>query len=188
MSIDKRYVWKGVSRMKRIAVIGCGGAGKSTFSQKLANILNIPVYHLDKLYWKPGWVESSKEEWDELIKKLVFKQEWIIDGNYSRTIDVRLKNADTIIFLNMPTYLCIYRIIKRRLMYRGKSRPDMNEGCKEKLHLDFVKWVYGYNRNIGPSILDKLRKYSNEKNIIILNKPAEVQSFIYKLKNNKSEI
>ncbi|HEY5588821.1 MAG TPA: AAA family ATPase, partial [Candidatus Paceibacterota bacterium] len=131
--------------MNKIAVIGCGGAGKSTFSRKLQEILDISVYHLDKLNWKPGWVPTPKDEWDDLMKSLVAKQKWIIDGNYGRTLDIRLENADTIIFLNMPTYLCIYRVIKRRLMYHGKSRPDMNKGCLEQLNWEFIKWVWNYN-------------------------------------------
>lgn len=111
--------------MDRIIVIGCGGAGKSTFSRKLSSKLDIPVYHLDKLFWNKGWVETPQEQFDSKIEKIVSKDKWIIDGNYIRTMDIRAKSADTIIFINMPTYLCLYRIFKRRLMYRGKSRPDM---------------------------------------------------------------
>ena len=171
--------------MKKVAVIGCGGAGKSTFSRILSEELNIPVYHLDRLNWKPGWVSTPKDEWDDVIDNLVSKEHWIIDGNYSRTLDIRLKNADTIIFLNMPMYLCIYRIVKRRFMYHGKSRPDMDEGCKEKLDMNFVKWVWGYNKNQKPRILDKLKKLSKEKNVIIFNNTSEVDKFIYDLKKHK---
>jgi len=168
--------------MKKIAVIGCGGAGKSTFSRILSEILNIPVYHLDKLNWKPGWVPTPKVEWNYLMKNLVSKEEWIIDGNYGSTLDIRLKNADTIIFLNMPMYLCIYRIVKRRFIYHGKSRPDMGEGCPEKLDINFVKWVWGYNKNKKQGILEKLNKLSIEKNVIILNSSSEMDKFIYDLR------
>lgn len=168
--------------MRKVAVIGCGGAGKSTFSRILSEVLNISVYHLDKLNWKPGWVPTPKDEWNNLMNSLVSKEEWIIDGNYGRTLDIRLKNADTIVFLNMPMYLCIYRIVKRRFMYNGKSRPDMNEGCPEKLDISFIKWVWGYNKNQKPIILEKLNKLSKEKNVIILNSSSEVDKFIYDLK------
>lgn len=170
--------------MKKVAVIGCGGAGKSTFSRKIAEILNIPVYHLDKLYWRPGWVPTPNDEWDYLIKNLVSKEKWIIDGNYGRTLDTRLENADTVIFFNINRYLCIYRIIKRRLMYNGITRPDMNEGCPEKLDLDFIKWVWGFNKNKKPEILSKLNKFSTQKNIIIFNNSCEADSFINDIKNN----
>jgi adenylate kinase family enzyme len=168
--------------MKKVAVIGCGGAGKSTFSRILSEVLNIPVYHLDKLNWKPGWIPTPKDEWDNLMKNLVSEEEWIIDGNYGRTLDTRLNNADTIVFLNMPMYLCIFRIVKRRFMYHGKSRPDMDEGCPEKLDINFIKWVWGYNKNQKPRILKKLNKLPNKKKVIIFNSSSEVDKFIHDLK------
>ncbi len=163
--------------MNKIAVIGSGGAGKSTLSRKLGEKLNIPVYHLDTLYWKPGWVETAREQWKEVVDNLVNRDSWIIDGNFSSTMDIRLKNADTIIFLSMPTYLCLYSIFKRRLMYSGRTRPDMNEGCKEKLDLEFVKWVWNYNKKVRPEIIEKLNECSKEKNIIILKNRAQVKKF-----------
>jgi len=168
--------------MNKIAVIGCGGAGKSTLSRTLSEMLNIPVYHLDKLNWKPGWIPTPKKEWDDLIKTLVSKKAWIIDGNYGRTLDIRLNNTDTIIFLNIPMYLCIYRVVKRKFMYHGKTRPDMDEGCPEKLDINFLKWIWGYNKNQKPRIIEKLKNLSNEKNVIILNSTSEVKRFIYDLK------
>lgn len=169
--------------MNKIAIIGCGGAGKSTFSRKLSKTLNIPLYHLDASFWKPGWIQTPKDEWEHFITNLVCEKQWIIDGNYGRTLDIRLKSADTIIFLNMPTYICLYRIIKRRFMYHNKSRPDMNEGCPEKLDLEFIKWVWNYKRNRAPEILEKLNKISSEKNIIIFNTPSEVNKFIANCRN-----
>lgn len=170
--------------MKKIAVIGCGGAGKSTFSCKLSEVLHIPVYHLDKLNWKPGWVPTPKEEFDATMKTLVSQKEWIIDGNYGRTLDLRLKSADTIVFLNMPRYQCVYRIVKRRWMYHGKPRPDVSEGCPEQLDLDFVRWVWGYDKNQKPRIIETLKRLSNEKKVIILNHSSEVDKFLCDLKNH----
>ncbi len=164
--------------MKKIAVIGCGGAGKSTFSRRLSAILKIPVYHLDKLYWKPGWVPMPREEWDNLIKDLVKKDKWIIDGNYGRTMDIRLNVADTVIFLNMPAYLCIYRVLKRRIIYRGRSRPDMGAGCPEKTDFTFLKWILQYKRNNKPAILRQLNELPPQKDVIILNKSKEMDEFL----------
>ena len=163
--------------MDRIIVIGCGGAGKSTFSRKLSSKLDIPVYHLDKLFWNKGWIETPQEQFDSKIKKIVSKDKWIIDGNYIRTMDIRAKSADTIIFINMPTYLCLYRIFKRRLMYRGKSRPDMADECPEGVDLEFFNWVLNYNRKIRPEIFKKLNLYK-EKNIIVLSGRKEVKKFL----------
>ncbi|MEN8076607.1 DNA topology modulation protein [Clostridioides difficile] len=163
--------------MKKIIVIGCGGAGKSTFSRKISKKLNIPVYHLDKIFWNKGWIETQREKFDNDVKEILTKDKWIIDGNYLRTLDMRAEKADTIIFINMPTYLCLYRIIKRRLMYIGKSRPDMAEGCPEGIDFDFFKWVLTYNKKIRPNILTKLKSYKDKK-IIIFNNRKDIKDFI----------
>lgn len=163
--------------MDKIIVIGCGGAGKSTFSRKLSNKLDIPVYHLDKLFWNKGWIETLQKEFNKKIKEVISKDKWIIDGNYIKTIDIRAKDADTIIFINMPTYICLYRIFKRRFMYRGKSRPDMADGCPEGIDIEFFKWVLSYNKKIRPEILKKLSLYK-EKNIVVLNGRKEVKKFL----------
>ena len=152
--------------MERVVLIGCGGAGKSTLSRKISEKLNLPIYHLDKIFWNEGWVETPKDEFDKELKEIVNKDKWIIDGNYLRTLDMRVKRADTVIFLNMPTYLCTYRIIKRRFMYRGVSRPDIAEGCPEGIDLEFFSWVLKYNKDVRPEVLDTLSKYK-DKNIII---------------------
>ena len=166
--------------MKRVIVIGCGGAGKSTFSRNLSDKLDIPVYHLDKLFWNRGWISTPQDEFDNKIQELANRDKWIIDGNYIRTFDMRAERADTIIFINMPTYVCFYRVIKRRVMYKDKSRPDMAEGCPEGIDFEFFKWVLTYNKKIRPRILEKLKKY-NDKTVIILNSEKEVKDFIEKL-------
>jgi|LGVE01.1.fsa_nt_gb adenylate kinase family enzyme len=166
--------------MKKIAIIGCSGSGKSTLSIKLNEIFEIPVYHLDTLYWKPNWVETPRDEWDELQKELVKKETWIIDGNYNRTLKIRTDEADTIIMLDMPRRLCIYRVIKRFFKYRNSSRLDMNEGCREKLDLPFLKWVWSYNTNNRPKVIEILNK-NKDKEIVILKKTKDVRNFINKL-------
>ena len=165
--------------MKRVIVIGCGGAGKSTFSRNLSDKLDIPVYHLDKLFWNRGWISTPQDEFDNKIQELANRDKWIIDGNYIRTFDMRAERADTIIFINMPTYVCFYRVIKRRVMYKDKSRPDMAEGCPEGIDFEFFKWVLTYNKKIRPKILEKVKKY-NDKTVIILNSEKEVKDFIEK--------
>ena len=165
--------------MEKIIIIGCGGAGKSTLAWKLGRILDIQVYHLDALYWKPGWVMTSKDEWETLIKQLIEKDAWILDGNYGSTIDLRTHAADTIIFLDYSTPRCLYGVFKRRIMYNGKTRPDMNEGCPERLDWDFIKWVARYKREKAPGILAKLEGFKLQgKEIYHFTNPRETEEFI----------
>lgn len=158
-------------------IIGCGGAGKSTLAQQLGKKLGIKVYHLDSLFWKPGWVPTEREEFIQMQKEMMDEDEWIIDGNYGGTMDIRLEQADTIIFLHYSTIRCLYGIVKRRLQYHGKTRPDMGEGCPERLDWEFVKWVAGYNRKKAPLVLEKLRKFC-DKEILIFPCPSSVKTFL----------
>jgi len=99
--------------MKRIAVVGSSGAGKSTLASQLAQRLNLPLYHLDAFYWKPGWTETPKQEWEAVHAELIARAAWVIDGNYGGTMDGRLAAADAIIFMNYPRMLCLWRPISR---------------------------------------------------------------------------
>ena len=166
--------------MKKIAIIGCSGSGKSTLSIKLNEILKIPVYHLDTLNWKPTWVATPRDERDELQKELVKRETWIIDGNYNRTLKIRIDEADTVIMLDIPRIICIYRVIKRFFMYRNSSRPDMNEGCKEKIDIPFLKWVWNYNKVSRPNVIEMLDNIY-DKEIIRFRNQKDIRNFLKKL-------
>ena len=164
--------------MKRIALIGSGGSGKSTLAQRLGEKLNIEVYHLDALFWKPNWTPKPKEEQRKMQNELVKKEEWIIDGNYNGTMDIRLNAVDTVIFVDISRVICIYRVFKRMIQYRGKSRPDMAEGVNERLDFNFLKWVWDYPKTMKPAVLLKLEQLPNDKEVIILKTRREVQLFL----------
>ncbi|EIM08432.1 topology modulation protein [Planococcus antarcticus DSM 14505] len=164
--------------MKKIALIGSGGSGKSTLARKLGMKLNVEVYHLDALLWKPNWQPTSKEEQRKIQMELVKKEEWIIDGNYNGTMDIRLREADTIIFLDFSRVLCTYRALKRMIQYRNRKRPDMAEGVKERFDLNFMKWIWNYPKKIRPVVLKRFEGLPNDKVIIILKSPKEAQHFL----------
>ncbi|RNF41217.1 DNA topology modulation protein [Planococcus salinus] len=164
--------------MKRIALIGSGGSGKSTLAREMGSKLNIEVYHLDALFWKPNWQPTSKEEQRKVQHQLVKKAEWIIDGNYNGTMDIRLNAADTVIFLDFNRTLCTYRALKRMVQYRNRKRPDMAEGVEERFDLNFIKWIWNYPKTIRPIVLQRLEKLPKDKAIIILKSPKEAQHFL----------
>ena len=130
---------------KRILLIGCGGSGKSTLARTLGKKTGLPVVHLDQIYWTPGWQPLSREEFDEKLTAELKKPEWIIDGNFDRTIPLRLEYCDAVIFLDLPRLVCLFGVIRRVLLSYGRTRPDMGEGCPEKFDLSFLKWVWNFN-------------------------------------------
>ncbi len=167
--------------MKKIVLIGSGGSGKSTLARQLGEKLEVNVYHLDSLFWKPNWVGVPKDEQSKIQNDLVKEKEWIIDGNYGGTMDIRLNAADTIIFLDIHRTICIYRAFKRMLQYRNKIRPDMGEGCEERFDLDFFKWIWEYPKTKRPGILKMLERLSKDKKVLIIKSPKEVQEFLDKV-------
>lgn len=164
--------------MKRISIVGSGGAGKSTFAHQLEAILHLPVIHLDSLYWQPGWVETPEDKWHELLQQIVQQDSWIIDGNYSGTFDMRFAVADTIIFLDFSRLLCLYRAVKRRIQYTGKTRPDMAPGCPERIDLKFLLWIWNYPENGRVRVLKKIEQYREGRQIVILCSPRQVKKFL----------
>lgn len=164
--------------MKKIAIIGSGGAGKSTLARQLSILLDIPVYHMDAIFWKPGWQSIGREELiTETTKILEENDSWIIDGNYGATMDVRLEQADTIIFLHYKTITCLYGITKRRIQYHNKTRPDMGKDCPEKLDWEFFQWVRQFNKKKVPSIYERLSKLKN-KDILVFRNRKQVKKYL----------
>ena len=158
--------------MERIIIIGCGGAGKSTLARKLGEALDIPVVHLDKLFWKPNWVEKSNEEFDALLAQELAKDRWIMDGNFNRTMPERIKRCDTIIYLDFSRFACLMGVLKRIITTYGKVRPDMGEGCPERIDLDFLKWVWNFNKNKRESYYKLLNEAENVETIVLKNRRA----------------
>lgn len=166
----------------KIMIIGSSGSGKSTFSRELGAILKIPVHHLDVYYWRPEWQETPPEEWAEFNKNLVLKDEWIIDGHYGRTIEIRMQAADIIFFFDLSPWITTYRVIKRRIQYHKKTRPDLNEGCAESLDWQFIKYVWNFRRDKSPGIIDKLKKHSNYTKVIMIKHPKEAKWILNELR------
>lgn len=164
--------------MRKVLVIGPGGAGKSTFASQLGKLLEIEVVHLDKFYWRTGWVEMPKPEWRQTVMQLLRRDAWIMDGNYSGTLDLRLQACDTVIFLDLTRTLCLWRVLKRAILYRNKTRPDMAEGCRERLTVEFMLWIWNYPKRSRAKIVNMLESKTEAKRIIWLRSPADVKKFL----------
>lgn len=170
---------------KRIMVIGCSGSGKSTFSRKLAEITDLPLIHLDATFWQENWTHLSRGKFDAMLESEVEKDRWIIDGNYNRTLEMRLNYADMVIDFRVPRYLCLVGVVKRYFKYRNTNRPDMAEGCNEKIDFDFLKFIWNFNKKDLPQNDLKIKKYPNATHIIFTNRKQseeflnEIQSAVY---------
>lgn len=159
-------------------VIGSGGSGKSELSRRIGEILAVDVIHLDRVYWRPNWIEPPKHEWKVTVEDLVNRESWIIDGNFGGTMEVRAAAADTIIFLDLPRVLCVWRVVKRRIKYPNRTRPDMGEGCPEKIDLEFLQWIWNFPRDSKQRLMDILQRYDKKKSIYVLKSPREVEAFV----------
>ncbi|WP_421101869.1 topology modulation protein [Sporosarcina psychrophila] len=166
--------------MNKIMVIGVSaGAGKSTFARRLGELTGIEVTHLDCLYWKPNWVEAPPEVFSAAQQQVVQNEQWIVEGNYSGTFDIREPYADTVIYLELPLRVCLYRVLKRRVQFHGKTRNDIGEGCKEKIDKAFLKFIlttYGARKR---KMLERIQRYAGEgKNVHYLKTPAQIEGFL----------
>lgn len=128
--------------MKRVLVIGGNGSGKSTFSRKLGKKTGLPVVHLDKIFWRGNWEYIAREEFDLLLSAELNKEKWIIDGNFERTLEERIKFCDTVFYFDFSTAKCLFGVTERVLKNYGKTRPDMGGNCSENLTLNFIRRFY----------------------------------------------
>jgi len=164
--------------MKRVLILGCCGAGKTTFAQKLGELRNLPQISLDQYYFSENWTESPKNEWESIIKELVKKEKWIMDGNYSGTLPIRFQRATDVIYLDYSTISCLGRVLKRTFKHYGKVRPHMASGCRERFSFEFIHYVATFNYVKRDRLLSMLESLPQHINVTILRNDKEVLSFI----------
>jgi adenylate kinase family enzyme len=157
---------------RRILVIGCSGAGKSRLAKIIAERHGLPLIHLDRCYWRPGWVQPPEAEWAEEVERLIAAPEWVMDGNFSGTMKRRAEIADAIVFLDLPRWLCLLRVLKRVVLGFGRTRADVAPGCPERFEWAFIKWVWNYPNRSRPKTLALLRHYPGS--IVILTNRGQV--------------
>ncbi len=164
--------------MQRVMIIGGPGSGKSTLARALGQRLDLPVHHIDQLFWQPGWQEPEKGAFNERLRKLYLEERWIVEGNYGRTWPERVARADSLVFLDLPTPLRMWRITKRVLGSYGKVRPDMAPGCPEKLDWVFFHYAATYAGHSRPDALQALTSLPQSIQHHHLCSRAQVRGFL----------
>lgn len=158
--------------MKRIMIIGCPGSGKSTFARALAKKTGLPLHYLDMMYWNPDRTTKPKEEFRAALRETIKLPEWIIDGNYGSTLEIRMEACDTVIFLDYPVEVCIAGVEERR----GKPRADM-PWVETEPDLEFIEFIKKYNEESRPKVIALLEKYY-DKEIIVFKSRAEADEYL----------
>lgn len=143
---------------EKVMIFGLCGSGKSHFALQLSFILGIPLYHLDRYFFIENWIERNNKEFLQLQQNIVDKERWIIDGNATRSLEMRYSKADTAIYFHFNRYQCLWRIFKR-LLLKNPDIQDRAEGCKECIRWRLIRYMWGFNNRIQPIINDLREKY-----------------------------
>ena len=157
-------------------MVGPGGAGKSTFSSELGRRLGVPVIHLDRHFWKPGWVATPREAWRAAQEELLAGEAWIADGNYGSTFDVRFARADTVIVLQPPRAACLAGALRRTLGNRG--RDVQARGCPERVTLDFLRWIWRYPKDSRARLDAAIDRHRDHLSVVELRSRRAARAFL----------
>ncbi len=172
-------------RMSRVVVTGKRCSGKTTLAGRLGAILGIAVVHLDELFWQPGWVPMPPAQWQEVQRRLISSRPaWILDGH--EDVDLmapRLTAADTVILLDLPPRICLWRALRRRIMRPGR---EVAPGCPERLRLPSIAWLWLYQWRQRPKLVDALARYRGGQQVVVLKTPADVQRFLDEVQRQRA--
>ena len=167
--------------VERVVILGAAGAGKSELAMDLSRRTGLPVVHLDRLFWRRGWTPAPRDEALRALAAAVRRDRWILDGNFLEAgeQDARLERADTVVFLDLPRRTCLWRVLKRLLRDRGRSRADLPEGCEEGIDLPLLRWIWSYPRAERPRVLALLDRIAGRGvRVHRLSSRAEVRRFL----------
>ncbi|EPM4520049.1 AAA family ATPase [Listeria monocytogenes] len=162
---------------EKVLIIGPIGAGKSTFATELGKHYDFEVCHLDKLFWQENWNAVAKADFEDKVDNIMSsKKKYIIDGDYFFNLEKRLEHADLVIWIKIPLFLCVANIIKRRFKYMTNVRPDVTEGCDEKLNLSFLLYALKYNKRSGKQTKELLDNVY-DKELFVIDSYKKLKSY-----------
>ncbi|MCM2397682.1 AAA family ATPase [Rhizobium sp. S95] len=171
---------------KRLLVLGCSGSGKSTLSRKLGERLDLPHISMDReVFWLPGWQQRPRDEMLERITEIVARPRWIMDGTNPRTLPVRLPRTDLVIWMRPPRLVSLYGVLSRGIRYRGRSRPEMADGCPERVTLEFLRYVWNFEQHSAPQVDAQLAAFSWEIPVLTLRSHADAARLLAGLGNDR---
>lgn len=160
--------------MERILVIGSPGAGKSTLARRLALRLGLPLIHLDREYFGPGWAKPARSEWRERVTTLSARPAWIMDGNYSSTFDIRVPRATVIVWLDLPRWRCLTSVAWRVLRNHGRTRPDLGSAGPERFDWAFMRWIWSYPTTMRPKTARMLQRLRPDQQVFVLRSRSDI--------------
>jgi len=160
----------------RILVIGCSGSGKSTLAQALSGMFALPYVSMDRdVFWMSGWTQRPRAEALAIVERAVDERRWIMDGTSPGTLPLRLPRTDLVIWMRPPRHVSLYGVISRWIRFRGKTRPEMAENCPERVTLEFLSYIWNFEKTESPEIEQKLADYGSEVPVLVLRSHAQTR-------------
>ena len=171
----------------KIIMIGCSGSGKSTLTRELTESLEIPVLHLDRVWHTTNYDDEAKKFLRQTqLDFMTNNADFIVDGNYAGSLDVRVLHANLIIWFQIPRHVCIYRVISRSVKrkLRLETRSDMADEFKEKFdreYVDFLKFVWNFEKNSTPQIEAALEKKNADCKVVVIRNKRDKERLLQEL-------